>query len=69
MISVVREPEVAEPLPIGVLDRRGVVDDPLGELHHGDVDLAEARAAEVARDLEHRLAELLGEDRPCARQQ
>ena len=59
MISSSRKPEVAEPLQVGVVDRGRVVDDPLGEIHHGQVDLVQPGRAPVGRDLEHRLAELL----------
>ena len=64
-----REPEVAEPLQVGIVDGRGVVDDPLGEIHDRDVDLVEAGGAVIERDVADRLAEVLVQDRAVARQQ
>ena len=65
----IAEPEVAEPLQVGVRDLRGVVDDALGEIHDGEVDRVEAGRVAVGRDLEHRLAELLEQHLPCASEQ
>jgi hypothetical protein len=58
-----REPEVAQRPQIGVTDRRCVVD-ALGQIHHADVDLVEARRAVIEGELEHRLAEALQPHRP-----
>ena len=63
MISVVGETELAERLQVGLADRRRIVDDALGEIHHGDVDLVEPGVTPVARDRHHRLVELVEQHR------
>ena len=64
MISVSDRPSSRKRRRSVVADRRRVVDDPLGQIHHRDVDLVEAGGTMVERDREHRLAELLLQDGP-----
>ena len=61
-----REPEIAEPLQVGVSNRGRVVDDPLRQVHDCDIDLVEARGVMIECNLEHRLAEAFDEHRPMS---
>ena len=63
MISVSESPRSRSRSQVAVADRRRVVDHPLGEIHHCHVDLVEPGRAMIERDLAHRLAEPLLQDR------
>ena len=62
-MSASESPSSRSRLQVAVTDCRCVVDDQLGEIHHGDVDLVEPRRAVIERDLEHGLAEPVAQHR------
>ena len=56
MISVSVSPKVVKPLHVGVADRSRIIDNPLRQVHDGDVDLVEAGGTVIEHDLEHRFS-------------